>query len=203
MACVVSRLLYNVHCWDNITQWAHDRLNIVYMRGLRRISGQHQPKAGRMSDKQILLYLDVPELAVLIRQNRLKLAGQVMRSPSDDLRAILSTLLDSQQLPWAALVRRDLIWMFEQLPSKLGELGHPGDASSSWKWVDLMKSYPQYWKLMVDLLKHASLHVRKTSAPTETIQHAHACAHCCGTFKSWRALAQHQRKKHPDVETSE
>ena len=37
---VVSRLIYNVHVWSNITQAMYTTLNSAYMRGLRRIIGQ-------------------------------------------------------------------------------------------------------------------------------------------------------------------
>eukprot|EP00973_Karenia_brevis_P017938 2465190-Karenia_brevis.AAC.1 len=39
-ALVVSRLIYNVHVWSNVSKAAYTRLNSVYMRGLRRIAGK-------------------------------------------------------------------------------------------------------------------------------------------------------------------
>ena len=38
-ALVFSRLFYNVMVWSDVSVWALGKLNIVYMRVLRRVAG--------------------------------------------------------------------------------------------------------------------------------------------------------------------
>ena len=104
---VLSRLLYNVQTWSALSHTAYNRLNSIYMRGLRRIAAcakydaQSAHVAG--SDASVRTLLGVPSLQCIIMQRRLLLLASVLRNGSVRLVSLLAAYgRGGQQLPWVA-----------------------------------------------------------------------------------------------------
>ena len=202
MALVMSRLLYNVHVWSTVTATTYAKLNTVYMRVLRRLSGLHWSGsvAGRVNDLQVRRRLNAPSLESLIRQRRLLYFATLMRSDAHALISMLSVVDNdgSPLLPWARVLFEDLRSLREFHGHKLGELGDP--AGDILPWVRLASRYPRPWSELVNaFIVHEAARETKVSAPAVGPQHA---CHICRTegsdaaFISMKALQLHMRTKH-------
>jgi hypothetical protein len=203
---VVSRLIYNVHTWSNITGAMYSKLNSVYMRGLRRIadrlifSAKSALAAG--SDQLVRDVLGAPSLHCLIVQKRLMLVASVLKYAPTHVAAMLASRADNadkQQLPWVRLVIDDLNRLRQFHIHKLAELGSPSVSPAD--WVHLMTKYPFQWKQLVKNLHYSTSEYDLPRATSTLEQNAsvawkYRCSQCSEAFKSEQGLKQHLRANH-------
>ena len=209
---VISRLLYNVHVWSEVSVWSLRKLNHVYMRGLRRIAGQCRYQAGGLTDERIRELMEAPSIDSMIVSRRLLYLPSVLSSPAVSLRALLSVCVgpESRRLPWSQLILSDLRSLKLFYHSKLAELGDP--LVDGQKWQALILDYPSQWKELVKgfrfsssiLDAHSTCHRRRThehECVTIPMHAADTCRICLQNgssvhFPTRRALATHARIAH-------
>ena len=203
---VLSRLLYNVQTWSVVSQAAYNRLNSVYMRGLRRIGDRtkYDPKSAHEggSDSYVRMMLGMPSLQCLLLQRRLLLLASVLRNGASSLVALLSfTGREHVPLPWVRLVRSDLQRIASFHAGRLQELGDP--LTNFQEWADLITNYPSEWRQLVRTCFYNSMELdagskAKTKAGNWGNQAAlaHICLVCDVAFASAKALESHRKAKH-------
>ena len=90
-ALVFSRLFYNVFVWSSLSSWALTKLNVMYMRVLRRIAGAVRFNADSgMTDLQVRVMLVVPSIECYISRLRLSYLVSLVSSPAHTLKALLA-----------------------------------------------------------------------------------------------------------------
>ena len=151
-ALIVSRLLYNVHVWTEVSVGALKRLNGMYMRGLRRIGGW--ARIGRtLPDLEVRRRLGVPSLDCLLARARLKYLRSVLAAPSPLTRAALAACPGSL---WSRQIVEDMRLLKRAHPTKLAALGDPVEQAVEWQ--DIMLKYPLEWKALVNGLHFCESH---------------------------------------------
>ena len=196
---VISRLLYNVHVWSVLPRSAYEKLNAVYMKGLRRIAGMMRFKStGHGYNEQVRRELDAPSLQCLIVRRRLLL----LSSLSQFAPPLFSTLLaardstHTQCLPWVRLVMHDLTTMFFRHAANLAELGDPQHHAD--RWYFFARDFPIPWKTLVNCMFFHTMPLDRVEEKQAVSFSAcsHACEHCSERFASQKALWSLQRAKH-------
>ena len=106
---VLSRLIYNVHAWSFLHKDDYVKMNALYMRGLRMITGNFKAGGSVRSDSAVRLAAGMPSLQALISQRRLLLFSAVLRHGGDQLHALLSVRQQGgARLPWVNAVIADM-----------------------------------------------------------------------------------------------
>jgi exonuclease III len=206
MSLVVSRLLYNVHVWSCVTQAAYNRLNSVYMRGLRRIADKTKFDAvsahANGSDSYVRTLLGAPSLQCILLQRRLLLFATVLRNGSRSLSTLLSARgRDGSPMPWVRLVRNDLQHLARCCADKMSELGDPLENFEAWASVAV--HFPREWKSLVKRCHLTSMELDANSQKKFDPGHwgsqpplSHSCLVCEAAFSTAKALESHRRAKH-------
>ena len=94
-ALVVSRLIYNMQTWGEMSRDHYKRVNATYMRGLRMIAGRSRfsrESGQQAADADVRRELGVVSLACLLLQRRLRLLSQVVRHANPQLLGLLTTV---------------------------------------------------------------------------------------------------------------
>ena len=201
---VFTRLLFNVHTWNCITDWAWTKLCGVYHRVLRRISGAVRSASNHFTDADVRYKLNVPSLQHIVRRNRLIYLASLLRSPATHLKALVTvTQPDGGYQPWTQLVRSDLLSLWTHFQYKLQDLGHP--LVFPHKWQNFMMEYPSAWKDIVNswqdtsLLEHQLGSGRKRRRKEKEggdIAYKYVCPSCPAAFYSAQGLSMHRRMAH-------
>ena len=203
---VLSRLLYNVQTWSVLTQAAYNRLNSVYMRGIRRIAAclkfnaESAHVAG--SDSFVRSLLGVPSLQCILMQRRLLLLASVLCNGSSRLTLLLSVIATGRRsLPWVKLIRDDLKRLATYHGSKMKELGDPIQHGK--EWALFIQNFPREWRELVKAVFYNTMDMdvaaKPKTAPGEWGSQplaAYACSRCSCTFRTARALEAHAKAKH-------
>ena len=107
-ALVVSRLIFNVHIWGEISRDHYKRLNAVYMRGLRMIAGKSRfsrESGQKATDADVRRELGAMSLSCLLLQRRLRLLGQIVKFGNPQLLSLLATVRrDGSKISWVRSV---------------------------------------------------------------------------------------------------
>ena len=208
MSLVVSRLIYNVHVWSDLTAASYATLNSTYMRGLRRIAAacRFSSAPNQPTDSDVRRLLGAPSLQCIIVQRRLMLASSIAMHGPRPLQAILSVRTNGQVIPWVRALRTDLAALTTYHAPKLDELGPPQDNPHS--WAALMTSYPKEWRELVKSYKVTDMpfdimkdrpSLQRPSVIAADLSRMHICPHCEGDaalFGSANALHAHMRRSH-------
>ena len=202
---VLSRLLYNVQTWSALSQAAYNRLNSIYMRGLRRIAAcskydaQSAHVAG--SDASVRTLLGVPSLQCIIMQRRLLLLASVLRNGSVRLVSLLAAYgRGGQQLPWVSLICNELRRLFNFHGAKLDDLGDPVENGE--RWASFILEYPRAWRELVKSVAYNCMDLdaasKLKSKPGEwgSLPLLHKCSVCNEAFATAKALETHKKAKH-------
>ena len=149
---ILSRLLFNVHVWSQVSPWCLRKLNAVYMRVLRRIANQCRYDAcSNKTDCEVRAMLDLPSIDCIVAKKRVAYLPTFLTGASRNLRALLSVRLDpppGRNLPWVELIDSDLRVLQTSYGAKLTDLGDPNVSSDRWQLF--IRSYPVEWKLLVE-----------------------------------------------------
>ena len=203
---VLSRLLYNVHTWSALTQAAYNRLNSVYMRGLRRIadclrfSAESAHASG--SDAYVRTLLGAPSLQCIIMQRRLLLLASILRNGSSRLVSLLAARgRDNQPLPWVRMISGDLQRTASYHANKFAELGDPLEHCN--EWAAMITRFPGEWRELVKGVHYTSMELDVASRPKTNPGEwgslppaMHKCTSCGSSFPSAKALEAHRKAKH-------
>ena len=150
---VLSRLIYNVHVWSQLPRSAYNKLNAVYMRGLRRIADAAKFRAsGHGTDLSVRQKLGLPSLQCIISQRRLLLLSSLLRFAPPQLPHLLSFCegADRRRLPWTQLLIEDLELMASFFHDKLASLGPP--STNGEQWATFIRNYPSQWRQLVKMM---------------------------------------------------
>ena len=131
---VLSRLLYNVHCWSKLSVVAYKQLNAVYMSVIRRIAGTLRFSSQcNVKDYEARKLIGAPSLQCLLIRARLCLLSSIVSSNISSLIAVLSvTSAGGKRLPWVDMLIDDLVLFKKFYSWKLDELGDPLHNAGNW-----------------------------------------------------------------------
>jgi hypothetical protein len=203
---VLSRLLYNVQTWSVVPQAAYNKLNSVYMRGLRRIAACSKYDAETAhaagTDARVRALLEAPSLQCTLMQRRLLLLASVLRNGSPRILSMLAARgQGGQLLPWVRLVCNDLKRLAEFHGDKLEELGDPSENGS--RWASFIVDFPRAWRELVKSVFYNTMEgdmaAKSKSGSGEwgsCPPAAHKCLRCSCSFPTAKALDTHMKSKH-------
>ena len=104
---VLSRLLFNAHVVVPSAAYL-TCLNAVYMRVLRRITGDMRFSEDTVSDIEVRNKLGMPSIDCVLQQNRLKYLRRILINQPRVLIAVLHHRPNGKILPWVQLILNDL-----------------------------------------------------------------------------------------------
>ena len=205
-ALVVSRLVYNVQTWGEISRDHYKRLNAVYMRGLRMIAGRSRfsrESGQEAKHEDVRRELGAMSLACLLLQRRPRLLGQIVRHGNPQLLSLLATVRrDGAKISWVRSIAANLQTVFEREPKKLAELGPP--LLHPEKWWSFIRDFPRAWAQIVAWIRFSVMpcdqQVSSPSPNPDVYSGKYSCSTCSlFCFFSERALSSHIRRKHEKV----
>ena len=206
MSLVVSRLVHNVHTWSALTASAYQRLNSVYMRGLRRIAGAcNFGQSGACTNVQVRQSLNAPSLQCIIIRRRLQLFASLVTNGPEHLLALLSCSRAGSALPWVRTIVSDLCLLQQHLSPRLDDLGDP--RSNADQWHRFIIRWPHIWSQYVEVLHITSMGMDRQLNCVPMCSHIakaedlHVCHVCNRSFHSNKALMSHQRACHGVLST--
>ena len=192
---ILSTLLFNAHL-RVLEPSAMDKLNSVYMRVLRRISGDVNFGHSEVSDLQVRIAVGVPSLDCLLQRKRLLYLQIYAVCHHNSLLALLGWRTpDGTMLPWVQLIASDSAFLYDKVQSARDALPHPADAFA---WNKLMRDGTKSWSSIVNLLFYSESVCDKTVSNDRLIDLAWTCEVCATkpSFSSSKALKQHERIAH-------
>ena len=90
LACIISKLLYGLHtAW--LTKAQNNKLDGFHAKCVRRIVGVKHSYWSRISNKEVLSYVNAVQLSKLLLEQQLLVFGKIYRKgPDDHIRQVLS-----------------------------------------------------------------------------------------------------------------
>ena len=180
------------------------------MKLWRRIVGSPRFSSSCYSDLEVRARLHVPSIDCLIRRNRLKYLGRLLRSDVRSLLAMLSVRdARGQRLAWAETIVGDLRILKAALPQIFESVSDPDDSSSIFQ--NIAKLYPLEWDAIlrryceyrddVDVVSDKFVDNSATSLKRKCVEVgvAFVCRLCpdgSAVFSTSKQLEAHNRAKH-------
>jgi hypothetical protein len=198
---VLSRLLFNAHVIVPSAAFLNN-VNAVYMRVLRRITGDMRFSEDTVSDIEVRRKVGMPSIDCVLQQNRLKYLRRVLVNRPRVLVAALHQQPNDRILPWVKLVLEDL----DTLRRRVGvcqELPPPRDHPN--EWSTYIGSCETTWREVVSRLHYVhSVCDRKVTVVSPDIL-AFECTVCLASqaqgrraFATHKASLSHMRVVHSE-----
>ena len=197
----MSRLLY---CTHNLTVGpkAISKLNNVYMRVLRKISGQCRFSAcDNMSDLKVRELCGKPSVDCLLVRSRLKYIRRVCRHPTQALFLILCMRHKGKPIPWVLLLISDFAVLRKHARARSIPL--PCSQAPLSKWTELFADKSAWDEAVSSIYYTSSVSDTHANAGSSTDSCTYTCTQCPtnaeGLRPAWstaKALASHARAKH-------
>lgn len=150
---VLTKLLYGCESWHLADQRSKSFLHSAVLRLYKRLL--RVPHDGALTDEEVCVALSLPTPTELLRRARLRYIGTLHRCESTVAWGLLHA-----DLPWCALVRDDLLWMWHQL-RRSSSLSDPTEGLDAWRY--LWQFHTSYWKgLIKRAIRHACLQRQNT-----------------------------------------
>jgi len=152
--------------------------------------------------------MSMPAVDCLLTRKRLVyVAGLVREAPPvlgallgldmlHDTAGSLNFSWPDRMLPWLSLVKADLVVLWRRV-SQLRDM--PDPAAQPGQWFCFVCQWPHQWKQIVDKLvffESACAAAVPIASPGIDLPAKHQCLECNLEFRSWKALALHNRVKH-------
>ena len=163
---ILSKLIYGCESWVLQDMKSKEFLHSAVMRLYRRLLSCKPDD--KHSDDWILKTLQLPSPTELLRQARLRYLG-TLHACSD----VVSWDLLNRDAEWCALIRDDLMWMWQQL-ERSSSLVAPDQHFDSWRYLWLY--HKSYWK---GLIKRAVQHSILQRHNEWVVQQGHQCILDC------------------------
>ena len=187
---VMSRLLFAVYI--TVPKPAElKKYNAVYMRVLRRVSGNSRFSANvAHTDLQVRQLMNQPSIDCWIARARLAYCGRLVRIRPKSLLALL--FVGNQVLPWVSqlLVDSEMLCM-NTMPADF-----PKMVDDPQQWLDIMCGKVE-WKALVNRMRFSESSCDRI-APLLPEGRAllFTCDTCSDSFATSKALCSHRRAKH-------
>eukprot|EP00973_Karenia_brevis_P017885 2456427-Karenia_brevis.AAC.1 len=175
-------------------------LNGMYMRVLRKISGQIRSGEHGPTDREVRESMGAPSIDCIMRRQRLLYLPRLLQHGPPSLAAMLQATAGDKAMRWACLIKDDLIALQKGVPEKLEQLPSPVDDPQP--WYNLIADYGGQWCQLVKMLHYTeSACDRRTLEHHSTfgLAHVFVCRECPAphpSFYTQKALASHERVKH-------
>jgi hypothetical protein len=192
---VLSRLLYNLHIRVPSHKFVAITSN-VYMRVLRRISGDMRFNSASFTDLAIRSKLRRPSVDCIAMQKRLLYLPRLVQAGGKSLLALLAVGSPTKPVKWVTTLLSDLRFL-KAHSWEYGNMPEPGVDPDVWRSAIIGDC--EQWQCEVrGLIFIDSVADTKTEIPLHV--RTFGCDLCPGTNKLWfpsvRALATHKRTAH-------
>ena len=190
---VFSRLFFNVATWT-MTPTALAKLNTVYMRVLRRIAGA-VGEGGKptMSDRCVRERCCLPSIDCLVFKRRLLYYSRLARHAPPLVWALLQSRPKGKMLPYVQQFHADIARSVASVPALAGM---PGIASSPQVWLDMLKSDPDWPRIISSIFFQDSILDKAPQSEIPVAVASFKCMHCEVFRPTRKAIEQHMRMKH-------
>jgi len=197
---VLSKMLYCIHTLT-MTSKGICKLNTVYMRVLRRITGTMRfSKDCELSDLEVRRLSSQPSIDCLLVRGRLRYLKRMCRHSNQALYIITCMRRKGVPIPWVAQIRSDLATLRRHVQGQAAAL--PDDTAPLEAWASLFNDR-RAWESAVESIFFVESVSDKFGAQASQEARLHVCTMCPqrpdGTRPGWaseRALQSHMRSKH-------
>jgi hypothetical protein len=172
------------------------RMNAIYMRVLRRISGQmlFEANPAKLNDLQVRELMDAPSVDCILLAARLRYAARLVKHCPPTPVAVLHFQSKGKQLPWTKLLCDDMRSLqVRGLDCPGGDPIDAADSCHAWLASDHAHKVTQQVHFVGSILDALKTPDACTS-PTR--ERSFVCTLCEPKFASQKALDMHSRIKH-------
>ena len=192
---LMPRLVFNGGMWVPTVAMLR-KINVTYMRVLRRITNQMRfDSSVDANDITVRRMAKAPSIDCILQRARLLFMVRIIVDGPSTLIALLQQSHHGRQLKWVELLKQDMRSLRNRVSTCWEALPDPQHDGAAFAWFDFFKQQRDKANHMIAQLffYESVLDVRKSIQDTSLTFN---CADCDSSFASSKALAQHRRVAH-------